>query len=123
MADAEATAAIAPRGYDRVAQTMHRLVATLALAVVWLGWAIAGPPSNTPQRDFFVRVDETIGLTILAAMVFPGGVGAIPHHHCRPLSPGSKRVSPGLTHFFSVSTPDPNAPCRQFERRHGGTRS
>jgi hypothetical protein len=29
---------------------MQWLVATLALSVVWLGWAIAGASRNTPQR-------------------------------------------------------------------------
>ena len=73
MADADATAAVAPRGaagYDRVAQTVHWLVAVLALTVIWLGWGIAWAPRNTPRRDLFVLMHESVGLTILAAMVF-----------------------------------------------------
>jgi cytochrome b561 len=113
MADAEATAAIAPRGaasYDRVAQTMHWLVATLALAVVWLGWAIAGAPRNTPQRDFFVLVHELVGLTILAAMVFRAWWRW--RHPPPPLLPASlpaRNRSRRTYPFCSVSTPDPNA--------------
>src|SRR5436309_1768872 len=72
MAGAAATAAAVPRGasYDRVAQAVHWLIAALALTVVWLGWGIAWAPRNTPQRDLFVLVHESVGLTILAAMVF-----------------------------------------------------
>src|SRR3984893_12048695 len=73
MADAEVTAAIALRAtasYDRVAQTVHWLVAALALTVIWLGWGIAWAPRNTPRRDLFVLIHESVGLTILAAMIF-----------------------------------------------------
>ena len=73
MGDAEAIAAMRPRGaasYDRVAQAVHWLVAALAVTVVWLGWGIAWAPRNTPQRDFFVLVHQSVGLSILAAMVF-----------------------------------------------------
>jgi cytochrome b561 len=73
MADADATAAVMRRGaasYDRVAQAVHWLVAALAVTVIWLGWGIAWAPRNTPRRDFFVLVHESVGLTILAAMVF-----------------------------------------------------
>jgi cytochrome b561 len=72
MADAEATAA-APRealSYDRIAQAVHWLVAALAITVIWLGWGIAWAPRNTPRRDLFVLIHESVGLTILAAMVF-----------------------------------------------------
>ena len=71
MDGAEATAA--SRGaasYDRVAQAVHWLVAVLAVTVVWLGWGIGWAPRNMPRRDFFVLVHESVGLTILAAMVF-----------------------------------------------------
>jgi cytochrome b561 len=72
MAGAAATAAAAPRGasYDRVAQAVHWLVAALALTIVWLGWGIAWSPRNTPRRDLLVLIHESVGLTILAAMVF-----------------------------------------------------
>jgi cytochrome b561 len=72
MADAEATAA-APRAapsYDRIAQAVHWFVAALAVTVVWLGWGIAWAPRNTPRRDLFMLIHESVGLTILAAMVF-----------------------------------------------------
>jgi len=96
MADAEATAAIAPRGaasYDRVAQTMHWLVAALALTVIWLGWGIAWAPRNTPRRDLFVLIHESVGLTILAAMVFRAW------QRWRHPPPSLPPALSGLTHF------------------------
>src|SRR5882724_4689907 len=100
MADAEATAAIAPRGaasYDRVAQTMHWLVAALALTVIWLGWGIAWAPRNTPRRDLFLLIHESVGLTILAAMVFRAW-WPWPHPP-PPLPPALSRLETGLAHF------------------------
>ena len=97
MADAEATAAIAPRGaasYDRFAQTMHWLVAALALTVVWLGWGIAWAPRNTPRRDLFVLIHESVGLTILAAMVFRAWWRW--RHPPPPLPPALSRLETGL---------------------------
>ena len=103
MADAEATAAIAPRGaasYDHVAQTVHWLIAALALTVIWLGWGIAWAPRNTPRRDLFVLIHESVGLTILAAMVFRAWWRW--RHSPPPLPPALSRLETGLaglTHF------------------------
>jgi cytochrome b561 len=54
-------------GYDRVARATHWLVAGL---VVSLGWAIGGAPRNTPTRDLLLLLHRSVGLTILAAMLF-----------------------------------------------------
>ena len=103
MADAEATAAIAPRGaasYDHVAQTVHWLIAALALTVIWLGWGIAWAPRNTPRRDLFVLIHESVGLTILAAMVFRAWWRW--RHPPPSLPPALSRLETGLaglTHF------------------------
>jgi cytochrome b561 len=96
MAGAAATAAAAPRGasYDRVAQAVHWLIAALALTVVWLGWGIAWAPRNTPQRDLFVLVHESVGLTILAAMVFRAWWRW--RHPPPPLPPALSRLEAGL---------------------------
>jgi cytochrome b561 len=59
--------------YDGIAQTLHWLVAALAIAVVLLGWTIEGVPRNTPQRDLLMMVHSSVGLSILAAMVFRAG--------------------------------------------------
>jgi cytochrome b561 len=56
--------------YDPIAQAVHWLVAALAVGVVLLGWTIGGVPRNTPQRGIVILLHESIGLTILAAMVF-----------------------------------------------------
>jgi cytochrome b561 len=102
MADAGATAA-APRAaasYDRIAQAVHWLVAALAVTVIWLGWGIAWAPRNTPRRDLFVLIHESVGLTILAAMVFRAWWRW--RHPPPPLPPGLSRLETGLaglTHF------------------------
>ncbi len=102
MADAEATAA-APRAalsYNRIAQAVHWLVAALAVAVIWLGWGIAWAPRNTPRRDLFVLIHESVGLTILAAMVFRAWWRW--RHPPPPLPPVLSRLETGLaglTHY------------------------
>ncbi|TMJ47577.1 MAG: cytochrome b [Alphaproteobacteria bacterium] len=102
MADAEATAAApcAAPSYDRIAQAVHWLVAALAVTVIWLGWGIAWAPRNTPRRDLFVLIHESVGLTILAAMVFRAWWRR--RHPPPPLPPGLSRLETGLaglTHF------------------------
>src|ERR1700730_6358482 len=98
MADADATAAVAPRGAaggdDRVAQTVHWLVAVLALTVIWLGWGIAWAPRNTPRRDLFVLMHESVGLTILAARGFRAWWRW--RHPPPPLPPALSRLEIGL---------------------------
>lgn len=76
MANAEATGTAAPSGaatYDSIAQAVHWLVAAFAVMAVALGWAIAGAPRNAPQRDLLLLLHRSVGLTILAAMVFRTG--------------------------------------------------
>jgi cytochrome b561 len=98
MTKAETTGAAAPSGaatYDSTTQAVHWLVAALAVITVPLGWAIAGAPRNTPQRDLLLLLHRSAGLAILAAMVFrTGGAGTTRHHHCRLSSPGWKSLSP-----------------------------
>ena len=102
MTNAEAAAA-APRAalsYDRIAQAVHWLVAALAVTVVWLGWGIAWAPRNTPRRDLFVLIHESVGLTILAAMMFRAWWRW--RHPPPPLPPALSRLETGLaglTHF------------------------
>ena len=55
--------------YDRVARSLHWLVAALAVAVVALGWAIGAAPRNSPSRDLLLLLHRSIGLTVLAAML------------------------------------------------------
>ena len=103
MANAETTGAAAPSGaatYDSVAQAVHWLVAALAVIVVPLGWAIAGAPRNTPQRDLLLLLHRSAGLTILAAMVFRTGWRW--HHPPPPLPSSIGRLEAALarlTHF------------------------
>jgi cytochrome b561 len=103
MAKAATTGAAAPRGvaaYDSTAQAVHWLVAALAIIAVPLGWAIAGAPRNTPQRDLILLLHRSVGLTILAAMVFRAGWRW--HHPPPPLPPVLPRLERAvarLTHF------------------------
>jgi cytochrome b561 len=72
----DTTGAATPSGaasYDSIAQAVHWLVAALAFVAVVLGWAIAGAPRNTPQRDLLLLLHRSVGLTILAARVLRTG--------------------------------------------------
>jgi cytochrome b561 len=103
MTNAEATGAAAPSGaatYDSTTQAVHWLVAALAVITVPLGWAIAGAPRNTPQRDLLLLLHRSVGLAILAAMVFR--IGWRWHHPPPPLPPVLPRLEIALarlTHF------------------------
>jgi len=80
--------------YDSVAQALHWLVAALAVAVVLLGWTIEGLPRNTPQRDLLMMVHSSVGLSILAAMVFRAGWCW--RHPPPPLPPSLGRLEAAL---------------------------
>jgi cytochrome b561 len=56
--------------YDRVARTLHWLVAGLAVVVVSLGWAIPGSTRESDSRDWLLLLHRSIGLLILALMLF-----------------------------------------------------
>lgn len=56
--------------YDPVARAVHWLVAVLAVLVVALGWAIPGAPRETEWRDLVLLLHRSVGLSILALMVF-----------------------------------------------------
>ncbi len=56
--------------YDPVARTVHWLVAALAAIVVLLGWAIPGAPRETGWRELVLLLHRSVGLSILALMLF-----------------------------------------------------
>jgi cytochrome b561 len=49
---------------------LHWLVAGLAVGVVVLGWALLAAPRNTPTRELLLLWHRSLGLVILAAMLF-----------------------------------------------------
>jgi cytochrome b561 len=49
---------------------LHWLVAGLAVGVVALGWAMLSDPANTPARELLLLWHRSVGLVILAAMLF-----------------------------------------------------
>jgi cytochrome b561 len=100
MANGETIGAAAPSGaarYDSIAQAVHWLVAALAVIAVPLGWAIAGAPRNTPERDLLLLLHRSVGLTILAAMVFRTGWRW--RHPPPPLPPVLAQLDVALARF------------------------
>jgi cytochrome b561 len=57
-------------GYDPVARAVHWGVAGLAVVVVALGLAIPGAPRETGSRELLLLLHRSVGLLILALMVF-----------------------------------------------------
>ena len=67
-----APARYAPGRYDGVALSVHWLVAALAVAVVVLGVMIPETPRGSDSRALILLLHRSIGLVILAAMLFRG---------------------------------------------------
>jgi cytochrome b561 len=61
---------VAILSYDPVARIVHWLVAVLVAIVVGLGWAIAGAPRETGSRERLLLLHRSVGVLILALMVF-----------------------------------------------------
>ncbi len=55
--------------YDGVAQSLHWLIAALAIAVATLGLMIPEAPRGSEWRDFVLLWHRSIGMAILLAMV------------------------------------------------------
>jgi cytochrome b561 len=56
--------------YGPVARAVHWAVAALAALVVALGWAMTGSPRGGDSRELLLFLHRSVGLLILAVMVF-----------------------------------------------------
>src|SRR3954451_1852538 len=56
--------------YGPIAQAVHWAVAALAFVVVGLGWAILCSPGGGDSRELLLFLHRSVGLLILALMVF-----------------------------------------------------
>ena len=56
--------------YGPVARAVHWIVAALAVVVVGLGWALTGAPHGGDLRELLLLLHRSVGLLILAVMVF-----------------------------------------------------
>ena len=59
----------APVRYDRVASTLHWLVALLVLVMLALGFSMVEVPRQTPMRGALFNLHKSIGLVVLGLMI------------------------------------------------------
>lgn len=64
---ADAAAPVA--GYDRIASTLHWLLAALVLVMLFLGFYMVEVPPQTPLRGQFFNLHKSIGLLVLGLMI------------------------------------------------------
>jgi cytochrome b561 len=88
---------VGARRYDAVARAVHWLIAALAVLVVSLGWASGSAPHNSAARNSLLLLHRSVGLTILALMIFR----AIWRwrHLPPPLPSALGRMETGLAHL------------------------
>jgi cytochrome b561 len=86
--------------YDGVAQSLHWLIAALAVAVATLGLMIPEAPRGSEWRDFVLLWHRSIGMAILLAMVLRALWRA--GHKPPPLPPTLRRIEVVLAHATHV---------------------
>ncbi len=87
--------------YDRVARATHWLLAALAVNVVSFGWASEAAARNTPAREHLLLLHRSLGLVILALVLFRLLWRGC--HRPPPLPPGLGRGVAALAHLTQFS--------------------
>jgi cytochrome b561 len=82
--------------YGPMAQAVHWAVAVLAFVVVGLGWAMLTTPRGGDSRELLLLLHRSVGLLILALMVFRT-VWRLTHPP-PPFPPGFPRIEAAAAH-------------------------
>jgi cytochrome b561 len=86
--------------YDKVAITLHWLIALLILAQIGFGWFLEGVPRNTPMRGFYVNLHKSTGLTVALLILCRFGWRLLHSPPSLPASvPAWERVASKTSHW------------------------
>jgi cytochrome b561 len=82
--------------YEPVTRGLHWLNAVLAVLAIALAFGISGAPRHSPVRGWLLALHGSVGITILAVMLFWAGWRL--RHPAPPLRPMLTRLEAWLAH-------------------------